>query len=453
MQVVAQGTVGISKDDLNALCLKFCETVKEYIFFNGQDWIAECTAFCKTLCETLTFMPNDRLLLCEEIKAFLLNPQDNPSGSCNDQVAEILQILRSQMRQHSSASGFSGQCAVCSGASGSGIWTRCAGRGCVAVFHVRCASSKLLSKKHSSIYYRCKICAAREIEFTADGRERKRQKISRDDGRISCETPDGSAGSSASVTAAAASSASDASTAAGCKCAEVLAAPHAVPASDTTSAAASSPATAATLNTSRFVDNVSAAETDVLAESSASLTAAAFRGELSIVQDEILSTIQVIRQAAHSKVSLENAALLKQVLFKISSEVKQLRPLASYRSQFPISVTASRVNVGISVGRQELVRVRDSRLSKEGSSDMIDESEIVQPCGISNRTGTLCCYICLVQAWFHVKSFRKAVFDASCDCASDSFIFYLSSIFHSLQTGKQVDLKVLLRHYFLRSLM
>ena len=197
--------MGISKDDLNALCLKFCETVKEYIFFNGQDWIAECTAFCRTLCETLTFMPNDRLLLCEEIKAFLLNPQDNPSDSCNDQVAEILQILRSQMRQHSSASGFSGQCAVCSGASGSGIWTRCAGRGCLAVFHVRCASSNLLSKKHSSIYYRCKICAAREIEFTADGRERKRQKISRDDGRISCETPDGLAGSSASVTAAAAS--------------------------------------------------------------------------------------------------------------------------------------------------------------------------------------------------------------------------------------------------------
>ena len=452
MQVVAQGTVENSKDDLNALCLMFCVTVEEHIFFNGQDWIAECTAFCKTLCETLTFMPNDTLL-CEEIKAFLLNPQDNPSDSCNDQVAEILQILRSQMRQHSSASGFSGQCAVCSGASGSGIWTRCAGRGCLRVFHVRCASSKLLSKKHSSIYYRCEICTAREIEITVDGRERKRQKISRDDGRISCETSGGLAEFSASVRAAAASSASDASTAAGCKCPEVLAALHAVPASDTASAAASSPATAATLNTSRFVDNVSAAETDVLAESSASLTAAAFRGELSIVQDEILSTIQVIRQAAHSKVSLENAALLKQVLFKISSEVKQLRPLASYRSQFPISVTASRVNVGISVGRQELVRVRDSRLSKEGSSDMIDESEIVQPCGISNRTGTLCCYICLVQAWFHVKSFRKAVFDASCDCASDSFIFYLSSIFHSLQTGKQVDLKVLLRHYFLRSLM
>jgi hypothetical protein len=235
MQVVAQGTVGISKDDLNALCLKFCETVKEYIFFNGQDWIAECTAFCETLCETLTFMPNDRLLLCAEIKAILLNPQDNTSDSCNVQVAEILQILRSQMRQHSSASGFSEQCAVCSGASGSGIWTRCAGRGCLAVFHVRCASSKLLSRKHSSIYYRCKMCAAREIEFTADGRERKRQNISRDDGRISCETPGG------------------------------------------------------------------------LAESSASVTAAACR-ELSIVQGEILSTIQVIRQAAHSKVSLENAA-------------------------------------------------------------------------------------------------------------------------------------------------
>jgi hypothetical protein len=48
------------------------------------------------------------------------------------------------------------------------------------------------------------------------------------------------------------------------------------------------------------------------------------------VQGEILSTIQVIRQAAHlcghSKVSLENAALLKQVLFKIRSEVKKLFP-------------------------------------------------------------------------------------------------------------------------------
>jgi hypothetical protein len=311
----------------------------------------------------------------------------------------------------------------------------------------------LLSKKHSSIYYRCEICTAREIEITVDGRERKRQKISRDDGRISCETSDGWAELSKNIDVsnvaavagleAAADAVSDAGTA--CNAAKTSGHLHpaAVEASDAELAAAAV----------TDAENVSAAETDVLAESSASLTAAAFRGELSIVQDEILSTIQVIRQAAHSKVSLENAALLKQVLFKISSEVKQLRPLASYRSQFPISVTASRVNVGISVGRQELVRVRDSRLSKEGSSDMIDESEIVQPCGISNRTGTLCCYICLVQAWFHVKSFRKAVFDASCDCASDSFILYLSSIFHSLQTGKQVDLKVLLRHYFLRSLM
>jgi hypothetical protein len=315
MQVVAQGTVENSKDDLNALCLMFCVTVEEHIFFNGQDWIAECTAFCKTLCETLTFMPNDTLL-CEEIKAFLLNPQDNPSGSCNDQVAEILQILRSQMRQHSSASGFSGQCAVCSGASGSGIWTRCAGRGCVRVFHVRCASSKLLSKKHSSIYYRCEICAAREIEITVDGRERKRQKISRDDGRISCETSGGLAEFSASVRAAAASSASDASTAAGCKCPEVLAALHAVPASDTASAAASSPATAATLDTSMFLDNVSAAETDVLVDACKQLLGA--KDDLRKVHEDMQTDLRNI---------MTKSLQIRTALSRISSAIGEFNDL------------------------------------------------------------------------------------------------------------------------------
>ncbi len=119
MQVFGQEAVGVCKDDLNALCFKFCKTVKEHTFDNEQEWTAKLSAFC----ETLPFTQDDILLLCAEIKPILLNPQDTVSVSCNVQFAEILQILRSQMQQDLSESDFSGQCAVCSGASGSGIWT------------------------------------------------------------------------------------------------------------------------------------------------------------------------------------------------------------------------------------------------------------------------------------------------------------------------------------------
>jgi len=63
------------------------------------------------------------------------------------------------------------------------------------------------------------------------------------------------------------------------------------------------------------------------------------------------------------------------------------------------------------------------------------------PFGMKNA-GSLCCYISLFQAWFHIKSFRKAVFDASLNSGSHPFTLYLSTIFHCLQTGKTVDLKV-----------
>ena len=389
MQGFGQEAVGVCKDDLNALCFNFCQTFKERTFVNEKQWTTELTAFC----ETFSFTPNDRLLLYAHIKTILLNPEDIAPASCNSQFAEISQHLRSQMQQDSSESGFSAQCAVCSGALGSGIRTECAGKRCLAVFHVRCAASRLWSRKHSSFYYRCKMCAAREIQSICGEQERKRQYISRDDGCTSSsylETRTGGAYGSARYVAAG----------------EIQ---------------------------GNGKDHVATSTIDAAADDQ-------ICGELSIVQDELLSTIQVISQAAHSKVSLENAPLLKQVLLKIRSEVKKLLSLANGVNsvnrvfQDPASTQS---HVPIDVGR----------------TGLLDGSDIVKPYGISNSTGTLCCYICLVQAWFHVKSFRKAVFDASCDCASDSFIFYLSSIFHSLQTGKQVDLKVLLRHYFLRSLM
>lgn len=63
------------------------------------------------------------------------------------------------------------------------------------------------------------------------------------------------------------------------------------------------------------------------------------------------------------------------------------------------------------------------------------------PLGIANE-GPFCCYISLFQAWFHIKSFRKAVFDASLNSGCPPFTVYLSTIFHCLQTGETVDLKV-----------
>ena len=311
MQVFDQDIEGVPKVDLNALCFKFCETVKEQIFYKEQGWTDELTAFC----EKLPFTQNDRLLLFTEIKTILLNPKDTASVSCSVQLADILQILRSQMQQDSSESGFSGQCAVCSGASGSGIWTRCAGKRCLAVFHVRCAASKLMSKKYSSIHYRCKECAAREIESNGDGQERKRRNISRDDGCTSRETA-GLAESSALVTAALAISASDASTAAGCKCAEFSAAVHAVLVSDTTSAAASSPAAAATWDTSTFVNKDSAAETDVFGDACKQLCSA--NDDLTKFHEDMQTDLGNI---------MTKGLQIQTVLSRISSAIGELNDL------------------------------------------------------------------------------------------------------------------------------
>jgi len=338
MQVLGLEVVGVCKENLNELCVKFCKTVNEHPFGNEQQWTAKLSDFCKTL----PFTQNDIPLLFAEIKTILLNPQDPVSVSCNVQFAEILQILRSQMQQVSSDSGFSGQCAVCSGASGSGIWARCVGKRCSALFHVRCAASRLQSRRHSSIFYRCKTCAAREIQSNGEGQQRKRQNISRDDGCTSSSCldiqPGGAYGSASNV--------------------------------------------AAEDIQGNGKDDVATSTNDAAAYDQT-------RRELSIVQGEILSTIQVIHQAAHSKVSLENAALLKRVLFKIralSSEVKQLLSLASLsgRSHFSISTTASRVEVGIGGENPELVRERDlcplSSLSPHRSFDSNTISQSASNC-------------------------------------------------------------------------
>jgi hypothetical protein len=94
---------------------------------------------------------------------------------------------------------------------------------------------------------------------------------------------------------------------------------------------------------------------------------------------------------------------------------------------------------------------KDVSFSQHRAPPVADSAAVspTVPHGIANSSATLCCYICLLQAWFHIKAFKKAVFHASLTSEDDSFTLYLSSIFYCLQTGKAVDLKVLLCSYFL----
>ncbi len=75
------------------------------MFDNEQEWTAALNVFC----EKVPCTQDNRPMLYADITAILLNPEEVP---CNIEVADISQILRSQMQQDSSESGLSAQCAA-----------------------------------------------------------------------------------------------------------------------------------------------------------------------------------------------------------------------------------------------------------------------------------------------------------------------------------------------------
>jgi hypothetical protein len=319
---------------LNSLCVEFYSFVNGHVFCHEKEWTEALHAFRESVFKSAEGSRTQRRELYDQIREILLNPVAVVKHS-SGQFGQISQMMSRLLQQGSSNPSSSQVCVVCSTLGGA--MTKCSGRRCNKVFHIRCAASTLSSKKYSTNFYRCSKCAAVEIKPVKPRKKRNRTSSKPKGGSASGEG-DGDVFQGDSATAASPIASNPSSSGDECSAANAAAAPD--PARASAHAAPLAVDQLPILNSTSILSNDSS-DSELSSSTSAD-------NHVTVCNDitEVLSALHCA-QAELSSVQLISQAALsipQQNLFLFSTIVAEIRDKLSKLTALAVNVEPTHVD-------------------------------------------------------------------------------------------------------------